>query len=379
MKFRLGLLTLTALAPLAAFAQPVEGIYIGGGFGFDYLNQVNGKSLTLPVLLNGASLTPSTDVPGGHLKSNGGIVGLASVGYGLGNGLRFEVEGNYRQNHTSLQGSDTVNGGANVQEYGVMVNGLYDIDVGLGFMVPYVGVGVGYIENTLQNGRIYTNASSIFAPNQVGVNFTDSAKGAAAGQAIIGAAFPLTYALSLTTEFRFIGQFSSQSYNGAATLNEGIHGGLGGASLKLAAPTNESFLVGLRYAFDAAPPPPPPAPAPVAAPAPAPARTYLVFFDWDKYNLTDRAIQIIGEAAANVAKVQVTRIEVNGYTDLSGTAEYNQKLSVRRANAVAAQLIKDGVPKNEIVAQGFGESNPLVPTTQGVREPQNRRVEIILK
>ena len=97
------------------------------------------------------------------------------------------------------------------------------------------------------------------------------------------------------------------------------------------------------------------------------ARTYLVFFDWNKADLTDRARQIIGEAAG-ARGTGVTRIEVNGYTDRSGSDQYNQGLSVRR-----------GVPRNEIMTRGFGEANPLVPTADGVREPQNRRVEIILK
>src|ERR671926_214993 len=109
-------------------------------------------------------------------------------------------------------------------------------------------------------------------------------------------------------------------------------------------------------------PPPPPAPAPVAAPAPAPARSYLVFFDWDKATLTDRARAIVREAAENSTRVQYTRIEVNGYTDTSGTPQYNQRLSVRRAEAVAAELVRDGVPRNAITIQGFGETHLLVPT-----------------
>ena len=135
-------------------------------------------------------------------------------------------------------------------------------------------------------------------------------------------------------------------------------------------------MFGIRYAFGAPPPPPPP--APVEMPAPAVARSYLVFFDWDKADLTDRARQIVSEAAANSTKVQYTRIEVNGYTDTSGTPKYNQGLSVRRAKAVAAELVKDGVPEAAIAIQGFGETHLLVPTGPGVREPQNRRVEIII-
>jgi OmpA-OmpF porin, OOP family len=142
---------------------------------------------------------------------------------------------------------------------------------------------------------------------------------------------------------------------------------------------NHSILLGVRYAFGA--PVPATAPPPVAAPAPAvqPARSYLVFFDWDKATLTDRARQIIKEAADNSTHVQYTRVEVNGYTDTSGTPQYNMGLSIRRANAVKAELIKDGVPAAAITTQGFGETHLLVPTGPGVREPQNRRVEIIIR
>ena len=104
-----------------------------------------------------------------------------------------------------------------------------------------------------------------------------------------------------------------------------------------------------------------------------------MFFDWDKAALTDRARAIVAEAAANSTKVQYTRLEVNGYTDTSGTPKYNQGLSVRRAQAVASELVKDGVPKSAIAIQGFGETHLLVQTGPGVREPQNRRVEIIIK
>ena len=135
-------------------------------------------------------------------------------------------------------------------------------------------------------------------------------------------------------------------------------------------------MIGLRYNFNQPPPPPPP---PAAVPAQAPARSYLVFFDWDKATLTDRARQIISEAATNSTKVQYTRIEVNGYTDTSGTPKYNQGLSIRRAKAVEAELVKDGVPESAITIQGFGDTHLLVPTGPGVREPQNRRVEIIIK
>jgi OmpA-OmpF porin, OOP family len=103
-----------------------------------------------------------------------------------------------------------------------------------------------------------------------------------------------------------------------------------------------------------------------------------VFFDWDKATVTDRARQIIKEAADNSTRVQYTRIEVNGYTDTSGTPRYNQGLSVRRTRAVQAELVRDGVTQNAIAIQRFGDPHLLVPTVSGVREPQNRRVEIVI-
>jgi outer membrane protein OmpA-like peptidoglycan-associated protein len=139
----------------------------------------------------------------------------------------------------------------------------------------------------------------------------------------------------------------------------------------------------VNFTFGTRPAPMPESPPPVVSQPPpsiaVPVRTYLVFFDWDRADLTARARQIVYEAAQASTHVQTTRIEVNGYTDLSGTAAYNMKLSIRRAKSVETELVRDGVAQNEIAIHGYGEADPLVPTAPGVREPQNRRVEILLK
>lgn len=70
---------------------------------------------------------------------------------------------------------------------------------------------------------------------------------------------------------------------------------------------------------------------------------------------------------------------MNGHTDPTGTTSYNQGLSIRRAQAVAGELVRDGVPEGAMSIRGYGQTNLLVPTGTGVREPQNRRVEIILR
>jgi outer membrane protein OmpA-like peptidoglycan-associated protein len=261
-----------------------------------------------------------------------------------------------------------------------MFNVLYDFNGVTPWFVPYLGVGVGYQgvgeKYHASNATTLTGAGgAAILPGGVLIQNGGSTQGSFAYQAIVGAAFPLpqiTPGLAFTAEYRFMGTTGNRSYDGTASVGAVTVP----AKVQLGPTYNNSILVGLRYNFGVAPPPPP-APAPM--PAAAPARSYLVFFDWDKATLTDRARQIIREAADNSTHVQYTRIEVNGYTDTSGTPQYNMGLSIRRANAVKAELIKDGVPANAITTQGFGETHLLVPTGPGVREPQNRRVEIIIR
>ncbi len=380
MRLRSALMAATVLAiPVAVQAQPIEGLYVGAGAGVNFKQDQNFTGLNANV----GPLAPySSSGSGLKLTYDTGWVGVASIGYGLGNGLRIEAEGNYRENNIrTLHGTffPTAAGG-DAQTYGAMVNVLYDLDISwftggpTPWVLPYVGVGAGYEWTKFHAAK----ASGTNVPFFAKTNDTD---GNFAYQGIVGAAFPIESVpgLALTAEYRFMGVIGDTSYKGAVdagTANPATFQRTFG-SAKFGDQYNHSILAGVRYAFNAAPPPPPP--APIVAPAPAAARSYLVFFDWDRADLTDRARQIIAEAAHNSTSVQYTRIEVNGYTDTSGTPQYNQRLSVRRAQNVAAELVKDGVPRQAISIQGFGETHLLVPTGPNVREPQNRRVEIIIR
>jgi outer membrane protein OmpA-like peptidoglycan-associated protein len=348
MSFRKTFLAAAAVValPVLAQAQPVSGIYLGAGIGGNYLDKTD---------VTGSSAADKEELGSGlSAEFSWGYVGVLSLGWGFGNGLRAEIEGSYRSNDVSdFKVPDTASSGrGTATSYGAMANLLYDINLGgaLGGITPYVGVGVGYIWHDYD--KVGNQFNTITGDN-----------GNWGGQGIVGLSLPIAAVpgLALTGEYRFM-----------MTAGHEISSTIDGATRKVDVDNvNHSLLVGLRYAFNAAPA--------VAAAAPvAAARTFLVFFDWSKADLTDRARQIIGEAAS-ARGTGVTRIEVNGFTDRSGPADYNMQLSIRRANAVAAELVRRGVPRNEIVTRGFGEENNLVPTADGVREPQNRRVEIILK
>ena len=383
MKLRNALLAATILAaPVAAFAQPVDGLYIGAGAG--------GNILQTEAVKNG----PVGYGRGSDYRFNAGPVVIGSVGYGISSivpGLRFELQGAFYENKINhlknggfgttggfgLAGTRTSAGGDEYKE-GVFANVLYDIPLnsfGLNAPVfPYIGAGVGYVHDQFNNGHVSSingnGATSSFL-RTTGQNDNLGVQG------IVGVSFPVydfVPGLAFTAEYRFLGEIGGRSYKDQVFLPAGK---IGSKQSFGTDDFNHSILLGVRYAFNT-PTPPPPAQV-VPQPPVQPARTYLVFFDWDRADLTDRARQIISEAAQASTRVQATNIEVQGNADLSGTHAYNQRLSLRRAQTVAAELVRDGVPRTAISIQAFGDSRPLVPTAPGVREPQNRRVAIILR
>lgn len=101
-----------------------------------------------------------------------------------------------------------------------------------------------------------------------------------------------------------------------------------------------------------------------------------MFFEFDSANLTPEAQQVLDQAAQSVQEGRYTQVNIVGHADRAGPSDYNMRLSMQRANAVANYLAAQGVEQQEMMVQAEGESQPLVPTADGVREPQNRRVMI---
>ena len=361
------LLATSAVLGGQARAQPVTGLYVGASGGANFLQTERIEDVRV-----GGLTFPSRE----RVSFDTGVVGVGSFGYGFGNGLRVELEGNYRNNRFSGQDgfitspSFSSSFGGREQKYGGMFNVLFDLDIGSRYVFPYIGGGAGY---GLVNQRSTATTTSGGVTSRTTI---DDTEGSFAYQAMAGFSFPIppVVGLSLTAEYRFYALAGERDFQSNTT-------GLGApvtARVRTSDNFNHGLMLGLRYAFNTVPPAPPPVPVAARPPAEA-ARTYLVFFDWDRADLTDRARQIINEAAQATTRVAVTRIEVAGHTDKSGTPRYNQGLSQRRAQNVAAELVRLGVPRAAITTQAFGESRPLVQTADGVREPQNRRVEIVLR
>ena len=285
---------------------------------------------------------------------------LASVGYGWNN-WRGELEFGYRHNDqdaaTSYDpGPFQFTNSGELREVTLMANVLYDIPV-TDKMTVSLGAGAGADYAELD-----------YAPNIAG--FQDDDHWSFAYQGIAGISYAVGSQTSLFLNYRYL-RVTDPEFDFRPSVNQYLEG--------------DDFVkhtatIGLRYHFGAreaepmvaAPPPPPP---PVEATAP---REFLHFFGHNKSNLTPEALNVIKQAADAAKQFGSASISVVGHADRSGSDAYNQKLSLRRGGAVKGALVSEGIAEGSISVSGKGESDPLVQTADGVREPQNRRVHISL-
>jgi OOP family OmpA-OmpF porin len=308
---------LLAAAALVALPVVAQAQAVAPGF---YVGVEGGLNWLLNTTILGAGVTPQTGF------AAGGVVGYDFVG------PRIELEGVYRNNqhNVGFPGRAVSN---QIGQLGVLANLLYDFTPG-STITPYVGAGAGVA----------------FVDSDASLGSTQFAY-----QGIVGLGWNVDSNFRVNLDGRYYGT-SNPSVGGSSWSNN-----------------NFSVMLGLQIKFGAAAPAaPPPAPA-VAAPS------YMVFFDWDRSNLSAQALSTIKQAANTYKTKGNARITATGHTDTSGPENYNMALSLRRANAVKDALVREGVPATAIAVIGRGEQGLLVPTADGVREPQNRRVEIVIQ
>ena len=284
-------------------------------------------ALVLPAAAN-AQINPQ---PGFYIGAEGGANWLLNnnsyqmdTGWAAGGkmgydfvGPRIELEGLYHSNTGTgnvLFPGGVANVRGRIDQVSVMANLLYDF-MPTSTITPFIGAGAGiaFVDTTIQGCNM---CSTQFAY-----------------QGILGVAWNITDAFRLSVDGRYYG-----------TTNPGAY-------------TNNNIMtmLSLSYKFgqpEMAPPPPPQAAA-VAPPS------FMVFFDWDRANLSDQALDTIRQAASAFKTKGNARITATGHTDKSGPEAYNMALSLRRANAVKDALVREGVPAAAIAVIGRGEQGLL--------------------
>ena len=312
--------------------------YFGGEGGWTTLENQSGRTNVL-------------NIPVRQSFKDGFNVG-ARAGYEWGP-WRFEEEFRYQQNGQSrfnIAGFNVpVTGDRNA--YAIMSNVIYDFTLGYP-ITPHIGAGIGAVG--LREGLNLRNGATITNDTQWEFGY----------QAIAGIRYNINPALAFDVDYRYL-----------ATTDPTFRTRVAGITYSSGYSTH-SVLASLSVRFGAAPPPPPPPPAP-PMPPPMARKVFLVFFDWDRDTITPEGMQIVQQAAGAFRSGAPVTIQVTGYADRSGSPGYNQRLSERRANNVSNALVRLGVPRQAQVVGGRGENDTRLPTADGVREPQNRRVEIL--
>lgn len=381
----------TLALPMAAAQAQVSGLYIGLGAMGSSISEMRTNSRPTGYYYGNTG----TNMGHGFRGSFGlGAGGVASLGYGLGNGLRAELEGFYRANgvdslkyFTSAQytGNLTSTVGT-LRNYGVMANLYYDVDPnyfpeGMRFFQPYVGLGIGYGYMTFQG--VHARASASNNGNQNYEVTSDKSGGNLAYQAIIGAAFAVDSVapgLAVTTEYRYFGQLSTsigtQTWQTTTNNQTNTRTQISTDSHRPRL-SGHALVLGLRYALDTPAAPGVAANLPVgwsapAAAAPA-ARTYMVFFGNNSAALDAAARQVIGEAVQSARTQITTSISLQGHADGTGRGPRNQALSEQRVRAVTGELVRLGVPRNAITGLATGAAG------SAGADAQARRVDILLR
>jgi outer membrane protein OmpA-like peptidoglycan-associated protein len=337
-------ITLAASATIALMATvfiadaTAQVIYFGGEGGWSHLNNESER-----FAVRGA--------PSVRTQYDEGFAAGARIGYEMGP-WRFEEEYAYRSNDLnklSVAGVTVPGTTSSRRSHAVMSNLIYDVNLGWP-VTPHIGAGIGAVDVI---GEAKRTAAPSFRLSDNDWQF--------GYQAIAGVRYNISPNLAFDLDYRYL-----------ATTDATFR--VPGTTVKFKSGYDtHNLMASLVYRFG-----PPPVLAPAPPPAPAVARrVFLVFFDWDRATITQDGMRIVQQAADAYRSGAPVQIQVTGYTDASGSVGYNQRLSERRANAVADAMTRLGVARSDMLVSGRGKNDQRVPTADGVREPQNRRVEIV--
>ncbi|MFN9541867.1 MAG: OmpA family protein [Alphaproteobacteria bacterium] len=358
-----------------------QGWYVGLEAGANWIGD-NDFSVSNGGYANGIGEVKLTSLPAinsGSLDFDTGWAGFATFGYGFENNWRIEVEAGYRSNdfkatvgygyapmtevaapylgdvliYNGQPNHSLQTASGTLDEWTAMVNFIYDIPVAEKIDLS-IGIGVGV-------GVDFSNIEA--------AGFEDSDTNFAY-QAIVGLSYQVTKRLDLTLTYRYL-NVDAPSYS--ETLNTVAY------TAGLDDIEKQSVTVGLRYDLyedetPVVPVPPPASPAPAAEP-----EQFVIFFGFNKCNITAEADAVLSEAAAAAKTQGSASVLIVGHTETVGSNSYNQKLSECRANAAKSGLVAKGIGEAQISATGRGETELLVKTGDSVKEPQNRRATIDLK
>jgi outer membrane protein OmpA-like peptidoglycan-associated protein len=353
----------STLLATPAFARD-GAMYIGGEFGAMIV-----EDMDIDVGATNNAIT---------LNHEYGYDGGLFVGYDFG-AFRLEAEAAYKKARLDdyvtslrlpLEGPNfatTRDAGGSTSVLSFMLNGMLDFGDDDGIS-GFVGGGVGMARVKANNYRNFANATP----------FLDGSDSKLAWQVFAGVRQAISDNIDVTVKYRFFNadKVRMTAFNGAETdMRFRSHSLLGGLTFNFGGaeppppppePTPEPAPV----------PPPPPEPAPPSPPPPCVAGPFMVFFDWDRDEITPQASAILDNAASAYQTCGQAQVMIAGHADRSGSDQYNVGLSQRRAANVRSYLAGRGIPDGVMTTEAFGESRPLVETADGVREPQNRRVEI---
>lgn len=323
-------------------------------------------------------------------KTGGGFAGI--VGYDFGQiRLEGEIGKHYHLAETftvtndaglGLTSGTAANGKSNATHY--MINTIYDFDDGIGDtdFEPFVGAGLGLSSVAWNN----------FTAPGGGAPYTSGSDDVFTYQAFAGVRVPIASNVDLSLKYRYLGTSDADRLDSAGDAfrtSYNVHDVVVGITYKFGGKSNTQAAKApqpVPVAMAQPAPEPVPDPTPVAniapaAPAPMPEvdrGPYSIYFDWDSSYIGTDAREILRQAIIESEKVEQITILINGHADRSGPNGYNDSISFKRATAVKETLIANGVAADKIIIDGHGERMPLVPTDDGVKERQNRRVTIEL-